>query len=714
MNIFQLIIRWFLRLKWWFLILPIAVASMAIYLTRSLSLQYKTDLTIYTGVISNNSNALGLNSGGQDWNIMNNSINNIINTIQSKETIKKLSIELYARLMINGNPNKDNNFIKAKHFKELYDITPKDVLKLIDKKSESETVQRLLKYEKPTRDNFIYGLLNWEHPYFSYKAFQENLHVRRMDNSDILQVTYEANDPGVAYQTLVIFSNIFGSEYRNLQFANTNNVIKHFEGELYRVGHDLRLQEDSLTIFNVDNRVINYDKQTEAIAFMDKDFSLRAQEVFFSYNNSKAALLELEMRLDNNIQSIKNNTEFLNKLDQLADINYSILREKTISLNDPQEDQEKIGNLNKNLLKKEEDFKNFMGRYVAQKYTKDGYPNSNFVAQWVDELLKFKKAEAEVKVVKDFQSELDSKYSLYSPIGSEIKRKERSINFTEQSYLSILSSLNEARLRLKSLEMNSAVLKVINPPSFPLTSMPSKRKMIVAGSYFGTLIFLFGFFLILELLDRTLRDKLRTERITNSKVIGAFAPPKTLKNSTVVEEKIVHGIANTLFGLYNPSLPFNIINVITLSKIKESNRIAEKISNYWSNLGLISKAFFEGTDFKYNSREYLIGRDWKEKVKAFDIAFIQHAPFSTSLIPSIYLQEGLATLIILEADTVFDFEEELVLNSIKERMDGKPLLICLINAKSYVIEEFTGLLPPYTFIRKLGYRLSNFGLTSKS
>ncbi len=691
--------------------MPLTVALLAVLLTRNLSLQYKTDLTIYTGVISSNS---GLNGVGQDWNVINNSINSIINTIQSKETLKELSIELYARVMVYGNPNVDNVYVKAQNFRELYDATPANVRKLIDKASVENTVKNLLQYEKPTRDNFIYGLLSWDQPYFSYSELQKNLQVRRVDNSDILQVSYEANDPGIAYQTLLIFEKIFGAQYREIQFTNTNNVIKHFEGELLRVGHDLRLQEDSLTTYNVDNRVINYDKQTEAIAFMDKDFAMRSQEVYFVYNNSQAALLELEKRLDNNVKSIKNNSEFLDKLNQISEINYSILQDQNLKIEENKVDDKRLNVLNKNLENKEDDLRDFMGKYVAQKYTRDGYPNSNYVAQWIDELIKFKKAEAEVKVVKDFLSELDSKYTQYSPIGSEIKRKERNINFIEQSYLSILSSLNEARLRLKSLEMNTAVLKVINPPSFPLNSLPSKRKMLVAGAYFGTLIFLFGFFLILELLDRTLRDKMRTERITNSKVIGAFARSKSIKENQAVEQKIIHGVANTLFGLYNPNLPFNMINIVTFSKISGSNRIAEMIASYWSQLGLVTTALFEGKDFRFNSREYLVGHEWKERMGAFDIVFVQHAPYSKSLIPAVYLQEGLATLIILEADTVFDLEEEMILNSLKERMNGKPLLICLVNAKTYVIEEFTGLLPPYTFLRKLGYRLANFGLTSKS
>lgn len=714
MNIFQIVIRWFLRLKWWFIFLPLAVALLAIFLTKNIDLRYRTDFTIYTGVVSNSGDNTGMSVGNSsDWNAINNSIQNIINTIRSKETLRQLSVRLYARLMIHGDPNADNIYIRAKHYRELLAITPPQVLKLIDKKSEDITVQNLLAYEKPLRDNFVYGLMNWSHPYFSFTALQDNLSIKRLDNSDILQVTYETNDPGIAYQTLLVLSEVFGNEYKKIQFSNTNNVIKYFEGELARIGKDLRLQEDSLTQYNVENRVINYDKQTEAIALLDKEFSMRAQEVYFDYNNTRAALAEIEGRLDDNLRSIKNNSEFLKRLNNVANINYDISKLRTFGLDSTDvKDNVSLNRLNKDLKSSEEDLRVFMDQYVTQKYTRDGYPNSKFVTQWIDELIKFKRAESEVKVVKEFQAELDQKYTQYSPIGSVLKRKERNINFIEQSYLSILSSLNEAKLRLKSLEMNSAVLKVINEPSFPLNSLPSKRKVIVAGAYFGTIILLFGFFLLLELLDRTLRDRLRTERLTKTRVVGAFPKAKLFKDKDV-ESKISHVVANSLYGFYNSDISLNMINVVTLAPFEDADKVTKMLNDYWCNLGINAKSFYEGKDFHANSREYLIGTDWKDKLDSYDLVFVQHAPLMNSVIPSFFIEKGLVTLVLLEADSIFNQEDENMLNGLKERLDNKNIVICLVNSSKYAVEEFTGLLPPYTFLRRLNYRLSNFGLTSR-
>jgi len=713
MNIFHYIFRAIFRIKWWLLILPLAFAFLAIYMTQNLDRQYKTDITIYTGVISSYGSDPGESNASQDWNVLNNSIQNIINTINSKETIKRLSLQLYARLMIHGDPDRDNVYISSKHYKELLAITPKDVRVLIDKSSEENTVRNLERYEKADRDNFVYGLFNWNHPYFSYGSLRENIKISRIDNSDILQINYQANDPGVAYQTLEILSKVFAIEYTNLQFGSTNNVIRYFEAELARIGSELRGQEDSLTNYNVANRVINYDKQTEAIALLDKEYELRHQDVLFVFNSSQAALKQLESGMDANMRAIRNNTEFLSRMNQIADINYNISKIQTLHADSLQQKQgADLKVLSKELDEKEKGFRTFMDQYTEQKYTKNGYPNSKYVEQWVEELLKFKRSEAELNVARDFKQELDHKYTQYSPIGSVLKRKERGISFTEQSYLSILSSLNAARLRLKSLEMNSATLKVINPASFPLNALPYGRKMIVIAVFLGTIAFILGILLILELFDRTLRDKTRTERITKGKVVAAFPKARKGKNNKYIEERSTHVLANRLYGFYQGDADVNFINVIKFSSTLDTGKLTDLLMQYWESLGLNIYAYKEGRDFTADSRAYLVDQGWINQLAPYDISLVKHGSMALMAVPSLFLEKAMVNLLVLPADNIWKTEDELLFSDLLERSAGTPTVICLMNAEKYVVEEFTGMLPPFTFLRRLEYQLANFGLTS--
>ena len=163
-----------------------------------------------------------------------------------------------------------------------------------------------------------------------------------------------------------------------------------------------------------------------------------------------------------------------------------------------------------------------MKHYGEHKYTKEGIANEEILQQWLGQVILLEKTKAELEVMKERKKDLDNKYVYFSPIGSTLKRKERNINIIEAQYMAILNALNAARLRQKSLQMTSATLKIINPPEFPLYPEESKRKKIVAIAFAITFIFILGFFILVEFLDRTLHNSFRTKRITGGNVLGAY------------------------------------------------------------------------------------------------------------------------------------------------------------------------------------------------
>lgn len=716
------ILRFVQRTFWWLLLGPLIVTLVVIWKTRDLTKTYDSGMTVYTGVVS----GYGIESEqleSQNWNILNNTLQNIMNIVTSKETLRKVSLQLYARCMIFGDPNRDNIYITAEHYKQLRSITPKEVLKLIDRSSEKNTLAKLENYYKPDRNNFVYGLFNWYHPHLSYSALQ-NIKVKRVEGSDILEITYENNDPGVVYQTLDILNEVYVDQYKTLQFGTTNNVIKYFEAELARIGRELRAREDSLTDYNVKNRVINYDKQTEQVTALDRDYELRYQDVQSAYSSSRSVIAHLELGIDENLKAIKDNSDFISRLNRIADLNYKIAEIQTSGIDSLQSSLDAplsyAGQLHRQLSLEERELRDFSDKYSNQKYTKEGYPTSNFVSQWVDELLKLKKSEAQLKVLDAFKKDLDLQYSHFSPIGSTIKRQERSIDFTERSYLSILSSLNAARLRLKSLEMNSATLKVINPPTYPLDSKPSKRRSLVMAAAFGSFFFILGIFLIIELLDRTLRDRFRSERITSGKVIAAFPGSASMKAGKFAPEykKIsAKYLANQLYGYFKPTSRPCIVNILTLSDTVNDDSILEGLLDFWDGVGVQATMLKSGEDFQPGSRKFLFAGRLEDVVafkKEHDIVLVKQAPLMSNSMPPLLLQEAAVNLLVARADSVWKENDQILFDELLKQSETTPVLLCLTEAKKSSVESFTGMLPPYTRLRKYAYRMSQLGFTSSA
>lgn len=711
MSGLQYIFRFLYKIRWWLIIFPLIITLIVIPATRSIPRIYNVDMTIYTGVVSGFSAEMG--EPVQNSIILNNTIENIINIIKSKETLNDVCLYLYARHMIYGDPNEDNIYISAENYRKLLSITPKDVEALIDKSSEEKTVENLKQYEKQSPSNFVYGLFHWNHPHYCYSSLNEHIKVLRIGNSDMLRVSYSANDPGVAYQTLLMLDKSYVKHYNNLQFGSTSNAIKYFEQELERVGEELKSKEDSLVNYNVQNRIINYEEQTKQVAALDKEFELRNQDILFKFQSAERSIKQLEILLGENAIKMKNNAEFLSQLSEIAKLNSLIAELESFNKDSiaVSANYQKIIHYKELLKKKEEEFTKLSNQISSQKFTKEGYPTSNFVTQWIEELLKKEKAAAEIQIMQRNQDELNQQYSHFSPIGSTIKRQERSIDFIERSYLSILSSLNAARLRLKSLEMNSASLKLINPPTFPLKAEPSKRKIYVLAAFAGSLVFVLGFFLLSALLDFRLRDRIRTERITGGRVLGAFPFIGKGKYDKIRNEKSITYMCNVVAGYFKTHTP-TMINVISINQKVGKSYLLLQLADIWEEQGLNVHVSEWDRDFSSFNKEFILARtlfDFIPNTKA-NIYITEYPALTLNTIPPTLLREASINILVLDANTVWDDSKQVIFSKLQEQAGEAPLYIYLNKAEKEAVESFTGALPPYLRFERLGKHFARRGL----
>lgn len=720
MEFSQYIFRFLYRIRWWLIIAPLLVALAVILQTRNMERSYPVDMTIYTGIVSGYAMETG-ETNVQSSTVVNNTIDNIINIILSKETLREVSLHLYARHMIYGDPDEDNEYIQSVNYRYLQRITPPDVEKLIDPTSEAKTVENLKGYEKVSPQNFVYGLFNWNHPHYAYGALSK-IRVVRLGNSDMLRVFYAANDPGVAYQTLLLLNELYAKEYQTLQFGSTSNAIRYFEEELARAAKELRDSEDSLTSYNIRNRIINYDEQTKQVAALDTEYDLRYQSILLNYNSANAAIHHLEEQLGENVQFLRGNAEFLTRLNQVSDLSTKVAELESFYTDSTSSayPRQQLNSYKQRLQQEEKELIDFSQAFNNRKFIREGYPTSNFVTQWLEELLKLEKSKAEIEVLENHKRELDERYSHFSPIGSTVKRQERSINFIERNYLSILTSLNSARLRLKSLEMNSASLKLINPPVYPLNAEPSKRKKLVMAAYAGSLIFLLGFFLLADLLDRTLRDRIRTERITGAKVLGALPGKGTLhqrKYAKMYQEQAVRYLANALQEYFKPGDISPVVNIISMEAGTGKTFLTDLLSDYWSNQGIPVQTIRYAQDFDPASPKLLFAKSIREFVEEDidpdqGIIIVEHVPVGMYSIPKILLQEASVNLLVVRADWGWKDSDKHLLTRLQEQSGETPLLLCLNRAEKKVVESFTGMLPPYTYWQRLFFRYDQFGFTA--
>lgn len=486
MNFVISTIQTLFRHRWLLLIGTTLFTLSVIYYTRHMQGGYDVKATLYTGVAS----GYNLESDKRtDWATVQNSMDNLISIMQAESTLKRVCLRLFARVLIQGNPDRETNGITVSSYTTTYNHLKNspngnEILKLIDKSSEDKTVSNLEKYMRPHKENYIYGLFYYIHPFYSYNALK-NIKVQRRLTSDLLDISYSSSDPGIAYNTVSILMDEFVEEYRRIRYGETDKVIKYFDEELKRIGKKLSTEEEDLTKYNVEKRVINYLDETKEIAAINKEYALREQDAMFALNSSRSMLDELERHMDSNAKQIIKNMEFVGKIKEASDITGRISEVEAMS-DSNNKDITALNNNKKRLSELKKELSELTDAYVGHKYSKEGVLRTNIIDQWLEQTLLYEKAKAELLIAQNSRQELNERYVFFAPVGTTIKQKERMINFTERNYLTVLHSYNEALLRKKNLEMTSATLKVLNEPTYPISPHSTNRKQIVIAACIGS------------------------------------------------------------------------------------------------------------------------------------------------------------------------------------------------------------------------------------
>ncbi len=718
MDIFRYLVRFLYRIRWYLVILPLIALVIAWFMTRNMEHKYDTNTTIYTGMITGYNVEGG--SGTAGGNAQTN-IKNLMIIISTDNTIREVSLRLFARCMMYGNPNKDNNYISAEHFRQLNQSVPADVKALIDKKSEQITYANLKAYEKPTMGNYIFGLLNY-HPYFSIKSITSRLKVMQLSNSDIIDIGYSANDAGIAYNTLDILNDVFARQYQQLRFGETNNVIKFFEREVGRLSKILGTSERELIEFNIEHRIINYDEQTSQLASMDATQQTFENQQLLDYYTTKALMDYLESQLSSRTKAIRTNNEFTTYVRDISRIQSRISNLQLMSSeggNNSIESQQELARAKKELQDVTQKVRTLTKDVYSNSYnTETGIQAAPMLDKWLDQMLLMVKAKAQMEAKDVMRQKIDKQILTFSPIGAQIAQKNRHIGFIENNYMEMLRALNSARLRQRNLQMTTATLRVLNPPMFPLNAQPTNRMMTLLGSLMVTFFLTILYFMVVEMLDRTLRDRMRAERITQIPVMGCYPKDSALRyrryNKTIADMSL-HQLSKTLLPHFKTGQQ-NVLNLLSTDSANGKSYLAQELENFWISIGLQVRRLTYDEDFLAEDSKYILAKDIKDlypDILPEEIVIIEYPNLNDNSISSSLLNMGTINLMVTRANRTWKDVDQKALNELLSQLENKEsLYMYLTEAQRYAVEEFVGQLPPYTKFNNFVYRLSQLGLTA--
>ncbi len=717
MDILLIISQFFYRIRYWLLWGTLIVTGLVIYFTQFLPYSYTVQSNLYTGISSTTT----LDGSTVNYSVINSTFDNLIGIAKSHSTLLNVSQRLLADSYTYGEEWNDNEYIQAKHYRLLLEMTPPEVLELVNRDSVQVTLSNLKGYYRNDHNNFLYNLFNRPIAFYSLQALN-NIEIQRVGNSDILDISYTSADPGLTQKTVVYLIDELIAAYEEIRFKATNDVIAYFEEQVRKTKAALNEEEDNLMHYNVEQGVINYAEETEALAGTRYEVDDRMEEVQRNYNAAVALREMLDERMDIRAQMIRNNTNLLKELDQVTKLNQKILEHEIFTGTSKNAENKGIEQDRAKLKQIEANISNISDNLNEFNFTKEGVGIEEMIDEWLKALVNEAKAGAELKVMQARQQDIRDQYAHMAPVGTQVNRKERAIGIAEDNYRVQLDGLAKAHLRLKNIEMSTSNLQPLSDPAFPLNDNGRKRMLYIIIAFLGSFVFITCFFLLIEVLDRTLRDRYRSQRLSGLPVIAAFNGISNLKYRGFLRA------CNRMAAAYscrrlNKYFKHNgeptIINLLSVHSGEGKSFLAEFFMKYWRAEGLNVKYLNYETDFDIANRDYIqatkLADFWQPNTAEdpADLILVEYPAFNNCSVSLPVMQEADVNLLVANACRLWRDSDTATINPLKEALDGKPFMMYLNNADREVVESFTGELPPHTAIHTFLSRLAQFGFTSQ-
>ena len=525
------------RRNWVILVVsPVILFSLVFFLTQKQHKEYASNSTIYTG-IATGSSIVSLEESRLDLYGSRAAFDNLINIVESQTTAEEVGLRLLALHLCIEKPVPE--IISGEAYSKLSEMIPAEVKALVVNNNENQTYKNLQEFKNSSYDNFIYELIHLNNPYYSFDEILDKLKVSRIQTSDLIELRYICDDPGICQYTLRYFNEIFVRTYSELKVNQSDAVVRYFQNQLDTAKARLDYAENELLEFNKTNNIINYYEQTQHITSEKEQFNLTQFELRMKNAGAKSALSTLENKLSANEKRIVNSREINNLRQKLVATKQQIaLKTYQEQLETASNDQliKEISELRVKAYNLEEEMKNLVNQQYYLDNTIDGLPSTSILNEWLIKVIELESSNAELEIAGKQQNEYQKLFSQYAPLGANLKRLERKIDVAEREYLSILQSLGLAQLKQQNVEMNSN-LKIISPPFFPVKPEPGKQRyLLLAALILGVLIPL-SFILAFEFLNPHIRTLKRASELSGLNVISAIPDSGKIRKNSGLNSK---------------------------------------------------------------------------------------------------------------------------------------------------------------------------------
>ena len=701
------------------IIFPSMLAALVYYKTKNEKKEYSSSFMIYTGIASG-FNLTTEENPRLDHNAVNNAFDNFLTTVKARETYEEVGIRLLATHLRLEKP--DDRIVSAENFYRVRQLMPDTMEKRIrDAADLEEAVKVIYDYKSASGNNAVKAMLNSGYEVYGVNTISSKIVAKRKDQSDMLEVSYTANDPAICQQTLQILSEVFIRRYKDLKSGEIKNVVTYFNEHTKESYNKLKAAEDKLKNFEVRNKIINYEEQTRNISSAKQNLIEAIEEQRMLKSAAEASVRNLETRLQLRKGIMETNEKILAKRQELAELNYKIAnsqmyKDKPVELAKVKGEAEQV----------KEEIRQIIAELYKMTTSTEGLPANDLMTQWLENTLVLDESSARLKIMEAELKNFDKVYDEYAPLGATLSRLKREIEVAEKEYMEQLSAYNMNKQRQQNIELASNV-KIVDSPYFPLQPKASKRMVMVMGSFVAGFVLIFGALLAFQFFDNKVRTPARAEELTGLKLVGALPLMKKRERtfdmeyleSSLMEQAISAIILEIKHrGGNNNSTKFIMVSSAkseegkTWCAYKLANKLSEikgrvlfmypeSVSQKVSGMSELRLGDAPLLDLKeYHTSNDLINKenpqdlapDQKIKFEDYSFVLIEIPPLSENQLPVELVKKVDVSLLVLRADRVWSETDNYVSRLYRKACSCEPLLI-LNRVSADGVREIFGDLP---------------------
>jgi len=498
----------------WLILIPCMLAGSVYYFTRWEKKVYSSESVIYTGIASGYSLS---GSTKADYFATSNAFDNLLSLINSRETRQEVALGLLARhLLVKKH---DPAILSWGAYDELGKLVPDIHRKNLVKPTLEETIASLVQEMKHSDSNLVYKLINSDNPYYSLEAMA-NIRSERINNSDLIKISYYTNDAVICKQTIELLETSFINKHRKLKEGQSESVVNYFETKTVDASAKLNDAEQRFMKFNTQNDIINYYEQTKAVAGERENLYALNHTLEMDEMASTKSLDKVNENIKGRLYQNEYGAAILKEREQLANLSGKIAIIEVAGGRDSAQRQEldSMRNVAAIIDKKLQGSVNML---YNQSNTPNGIPTKGVLDEWLKATLQFEQSKARLTVMDKRKGEFQQEYRKFAPLGAILKQIERQINVSEQEYLELLHGLNTAKLTQQNNELTTK-MNIVDPPYLPIKANPSKRKLLIVVGFMVGFILVLVFILAKALANQTLQRPDRARKLVGIPLLGIY------------------------------------------------------------------------------------------------------------------------------------------------------------------------------------------------